>query len=724
MSFIKKYALMIFVLFGFCAFIISEVIFDIAFIKKLDFIAYDSFLALNADERRTSDSTLIVDIDEKSLAQFGQWPWPRYLLGSLISKLAEANASVIALDILLNEKDRSSPARIKADLKKYFLADLDIATLPQDLQDNDINFANAISTAPVVLGAFAQIISNSGENSGGNSRENFTNIDENTSFPKPLGLAVKSAPNSATLENSILKAQILPPLKLFYEKASVGVVNAGFSSDGVLRSVPLLVLGKNGVYASLALRALMLAQGKNTLRLNMDADGVQSVAVGKLKTRLNSDASFNVVFGSSKYRYISASDVLDGKAGRLDGKIVFVGSSAPGLVDIRNTALNSSLAGVEVHANIVDNIIENKSIIEPKWSVGAQVLLVILLFLLSFVLFTFSSALLYLPAVCALLICVLFGSFWLFKEGFFLSPVPSVLALVLYGVAILSFRFYKEERAKKLIKSAFSRYLSPQLVAKIAQKGEVVLGGEQKVVSVLFSDIRGFTSISEKLSAHDMVGLLNAYFTPMSACVKEHFGTMDKFIGDAIMAFWNAPLEVENHAFKALSTAIAMHERLGALNLRLKSEFGVELNIGIGINTGLVHVGNMGSAELLDYTCIGDNVNLASRLEGLCKYYGAGIIISASTAAGCVDKIALKKLDVIRVKGKSEAVEIFTPFTGDSSAWDEAFTLYQKGSFGLAGQAFSALGGEVGARTLCKRSLSLAQNPPQNWDGVWSFESK
>ena len=702
------------------------ILFDAGFLQRLDNATYDAFQRINANGA-SSDVPVIIDIDEKSLAKFGQWPWPRYLLASLVGQLNEYGISAVGLDIIQSESDRSSPELISADLLKYFGVELNINNLPRALQNNDVNFADAIAHSPVVLGAFVEF---------GDYNASTSNIP--SILPKPTGLAQKTPPGAPKPEDTITKtSSIILPLKDFFDVAPIGIVNAKFSSDGIMRSVPLLVNTNGKIYASLALRTLMIALKHKTLRLDSNIDGLASISLGKLKVPINHDGSFYPVFNGKRgtYKYYSASDVIEGlvEPSKLAGRIAFVGSSATGLLDIRSTPLDPVLPGVEVHANLVDNILNSKSILVPTWSDGAQILAMIIVCLMALMFFAFAPAAFYLLIGLVLGLGVFYVSWLSFKGGIFISPAPTALALLICAASILLIRFYKEQKGRRQIKSAFGRYVAPEVVSKIDDSGDL-LAGEHKKVSILFTDVRGFTSISEKLSPVNMVHLLNMYFTPMTACVKEYSGTMDKFVGDALMAFWNAPLDVPQHEKKALQAAIKMQEELDKLRPKIKESFGVDLNIGAGVHTGYVHVGNMGSNDLMDYTCIGDNVNLASRLEGLSKYYGVGIVLSGSVAKACTD-MSFRKLDEIRVKGKSQSIEIFTPLsTGEIKSaandwWHEARMKYVKGEFKEAMQAFKALSikhasYKAGCEIFMKRCEALIKEMPQNWDGVWSFDTK
>lgn len=340
----------------------------------------------------------------------------------------------------------------------------------------------------------------------------------------------------------------------------------------------------------------------------------------------------------------------------------------------------------------------------------------------------------YAPLALAIVGASLWGSWLCFARGLFISPVYAVMATLLVGAVLLPLRFRREQRARRQIKRAFAHYVAPEVVNRIADNGTRALDGESREVSVLFTDVRGFTTISETMEPGRLVRLLNSYFTPMTACVIAREGTLDKFIGDALMAFWNAPLDVPGHQEKAVRAALDMQKTLAELRPRFLQEFGVEVRIGAGIHAGPVQVGNMGSRDLLNYTCIGDTVNLASRLEGLCKRYGAGIVVSSAVTAQCRD-LHFRQLDRIRVKGSTRPLDIFTPLEPcaepDSQAeetWRRALNAYFLGDFAggalLFGRLLAVKPMAAAAQLFLDRCAQLQAHTPVAWEGVWTYDTK
>lgn len=699
----------------------------------IDNKVYDTFLTL-IPKSAVSQDIVIVDIDEKSLADYGQWPWPRYLLAVLAERIASEAPAAIALDILLSEPDRTSPNLIQKNIKKDFELDIQFQGLPDYLYDNDELFAGYIARMPIILGMYV----------------NFTKKhDDNVSFPTGLNFSIVSGENASAPDKNLIKgSNVSAPLKIFSDVAPVGVINAVTDLDGVIRRAPAIIGVKDNdnntvYYANLALRALMVAMENTTPIVKTGVDGIESVRVGQLAIPLEADGSFPILFkGKNKsYKYISASDILAGnyKSEELAGKIVFVGSSAPGLLDIRATPTDEYFTGVEIHAAAVDAMINGDHISVPVWTPGLQFILIVIISVIGAVASGRFSPYLTLPLSFGFLAAIWYGGYTVFKNGIFVSPFFVSIGLILSVFTVIAVRFIYEAHAKKVLRNTFSRYVSPEVVARIAERGFELFAGEEKVVTAIFTDIRGFTSISEKLSPQDMVRLLNSYFAPMTDIIRGNKGTLDKFIGDAIMAFWNAPIEVPGHEALAVGAAITMLERLEEINVKLKEEFGVELRIGAGIHTGSVYVGNMGSSELINYTIIGDNVNLASRLEGLCSKFGVTIVCSSSTKEQCEGLYAFQLIDNIRVKGKTQAISTYFAMnleTGRIRAqelgeYNNSLELYMDGKFDEAKKAFEELIKNYPQsitlqlyQIYASRCVDLQSSPPENWDGVWAFDTK
>jgi adenylate cyclase len=636
--------------------------------------------------------------------------------------------AAIGLDILFAEADRASPERLKAALLRDRGAALNLEGLPQDLRDFDRLMAESLRKSPAVLGFYGS----------------FDGAADDPEIPPSVQIVEQASPGARSLEHSLPSAKnAVLPLPFLRDKAPLGFINVAPDADGVVRKAPLIIRVGDAVLPSLALRTLMLALGNKTLIARSGPYGLESLRAGRLSVPVDAQGALHIPFiGPGKtYSYVSAADVLRRKTPpeALQGRIAFVGTSTPGLLDIRATPFDPVYPGVEIHAAVLDALLAGNAIRVPPWTPAAQILGILVAGLLAALAFGLARPLIYLPVAGALMAAALLVSRYFFARGIFLSPLYVALTVALMGACLVFLRFWQEERQKLILRNAFSRYVSPEIVKRITKLRGNLFAGEERELSILFTDIRGFSGLSEKLSPRQVVLMLNRYFTPMTALVREHSGTLDKFIGDALMAFWNAPLDVPDHPALAVSAALAMQEKLLELNEELQAEFGVTLRIGAGIHTGPAYVGNMGSEELVNYTLIGDNVNLASRLEGLCPQYGVEAVVSGETRAACGERFVFQYLDTLRVKGKSRPVRVYAPLRKETGAarrdellaWEEACARYFQGDFSGAADAFSRLREEFPQRTLyaiyTERAQTLRQNPPQdlkNWDFVWTAAKK
>lgn len=739
-------------------------------LRQTDLRIYDIFLRENAGGE-PSPTPVIIDLDEASLEALGQWPWPRHLVARLVKQLTESGVAAIGFDILLSEPDRTSPVQLQESLRQGFGVDIGFKGLPGYLEDNDTLLAGILQQSPSVLGMYTQ----------------FTK-QATRAVPPDLpvweGIMERAPLGAPPLQDKLLQGEgATLPLPGLRGVVPLGSINVAPDSDGIVRSVPLLTRVGNRIFPSLALRSLMRGLGVSNITLQGGPDGLMAARIGKYSIPVTPSGHFQVPFRGPRgvYPYFRAMDVLQGRVGKedLQGRVVFIGTSAPGLLDIRVTPFDAVYPGVETHAAVVDAILSNRSLQMPAWIPGAQVIAICVLGALGVLAFSLAPASVYMPLLLLFGAGSIWGSWRTFQEGIFISPLYVLLTLVLLAVSLLAVRFWQESKQRRVLRQAFSRYVAPDMVDRIAERGEAVLAGEEREVTLMFTDIRGFTSLSEKLDPAQVVSVLNRYFTPMTAIIRNSGGTVDKFIGDAIMAFWNAPLDVPAHELCAVQSALNMQEALTELNHELASEFGVALRMGIGVHTGKVYVGNMGSAELLDYTCIGDNVNLTSRLEGLCPVYGVGVVVSAASAqrivtqakkgeqgslgesillqtalAGETEETDLQEpilrapekngqsglvfvvLDAIRVKGKTLPVEICTPISAieaeqraeELASFVKARACYLAGDFKEARQAFGKLRQQFPESLLYslyeERSATLAEAPPADWDGVWTFTKK
>lgn len=632
--------------------IVQLYIFQFPLVRQINLRIYDELLK-HSTYSPPSQGIAIVDIDEKSLQTLGQWPWPRYRLAQLLERLDEIGAAAVGLDVLLAEPDRTSPERIQGSLRDDLGLAVTFEGLPRALSDNDAYFAEVLAKKPVVLG---------------------TKLDYTRETP-PLpgqqehGLSsiVMAKADAISPQETIFKAKgLISPLPIFVENASLGMIDVAPDMDGVIRAVPLVSMVGDTLYANLGLRTLLRAIESRQLLLRGDGYGLQEVHIRDLGVSVPVSPSGMAYIpfkgGARTYSYYSAVDVLEGKVGleELSDRIVFIGSSAAGLLDMRATPYTSVYPGVEVHATTVDAVLNQEFICVPAWTPAAQLSAIIATGLLCGFFFSQAGFIVYFGAGGALTAGAVGLSQWLWSQGIFFTPTYIILTVALQVLFLATFRFWLSERQKKRIQTIFGLYVAPEVVDSIVASGKNYFRGEECDITVMFTDIRKFTSIAEKLTPEQVVDLLNCYFTPMTAIIRDTKGTLDKFIGDALMAFWNAPVAVDNHSAVAVEAALRIKESLKSVNRELQKLFGLSLKMGIGLHTGSVYVGNMGSEELIEYTIIGDSVNVASRLESMSSYYGLTIVVSESIRKAAPEAGVYIHIDDVILKGKTEPIAIYT----------------------------------------------------------------
>ncbi|WP_269585623.1 CHASE2 domain-containing protein [Roseibium sp. Sym1] len=604
----------------------------------------------------------IVDIDEASIAEIGQWPWPRTRLAELVRTLTDLGAAAIVFDMVFSEPDRTSPSQLITALDPG--APPELKRLLQGLPDNDRHFADAIASAPVVLG-FA--------------------VTPDPTDGLPLKLAGTSFAGEDPVNFLAPFSHAVTNLERFQEKAS-GIGSFNVSADdkeGIVRRIPLIVSDGNEIYPSLVTEALRVAQGEKGIVIratgssNESATGaaaVTAIKIGALRPPTTAKGELWLYYNADDRhpeRYVSARrlfdpEQLEGLLPAIEGQIVFVGTSAVGLRDIRATPLGEQVPGVSIHAQAAEQIISGQFLSRPDWTFGLEVLA------------TFAAGailILALPVIgsigtavlgAALVGGLVGGSVYLFRvDGLLIDPVYPSLSAVLVFTASTALLYFLSDREKRFVRQAFSQYLSPELVTQLEKAPEqLALGGEIRPMTILFMDIRGFTPISEQLTPEELVSFLNTLLSPLSDAIQAEGGTIDKYIGDSIMAFWNAPLPVPDHAEKACRASLAMLKLVDRLNE--EDAFGFKarnlktqtVQIGIGLNSGEACVGNMGSARRFNYSVIGDAVNVASRIESSCKAVGANLLVSEETRAAAPD-FAYLEAGEIPLKGKSEPIKLF-----------------------------------------------------------------
>jgi adenylate cyclase len=619
-------------------------------IEELRVRTFDTFQVL--DPRvKTAKPVRIVNIDESSLAKYGQWPWPRTLVADLVTSLTRLGAVAIGFDIMFAEPDRLNPVVAAATLRNL---DEETRAKLRALPSNDDILADAMRQSRVALGE--------------------------TGLPYILAELDQALPVTGLAmlgedpQRFMLKFPGLLRSTPVLETAAGGhgLLTIWTERDGIVRRVPVILQAQGVTMPSLSFEMLRLASGSDTILVKTTEAGIASVAVKGFAVPTDANGQLWVHFAPyDPSIYVSAADVLDGnvEAETFAGRLVLIGTSAAGLHDVKTTPVSPVMPGVEIHAQVLEAALTGQLLSQPVWAPLAEFLSAIIL----------GAAVIWvapmfgpisLIAVGGFFATLLVGTSWYYysQQRLLIDFTYPLLSTTAIYVTLIFFSFVREQSQRRQIRSAFGQYLSPALVEQLAQAPEkLVLGGEEREMTIMFSDMRGFTSISESYK-HDPQGLtalMNRFLTPLTNAILERKGTIDKYMGDAIMAFWNAPLDDSEHQINACEAALDMLERVDELNRERKAEAEegghtyIPLNIGVGLNTGTCVVGNMGSDLRFDYSVFGDSVNLASRLEGQSKEYGFPIIVGSGTALAVKDRFAILELDFIMVKGKKEPEVIY-----------------------------------------------------------------
>ncbi len=632
-------------------------------VARLRSLVFDAYQRLSPRVFDPSLPVRVVDIDEDSLKAIGQWPWPRTVLADLVDKLTAGGAVAIGFDIVFPEPDRMSPA----NTLRFWPKSEAVEGLREEIEklpSNDHVFAEAIGKAPVVLGFIAAP-------QGTSIPETKAGFAHGGDDPKLFAPYYSGA--AASLKELQDKAQ------------GSGSLNWIPEHDQIIRRLPMVIRVGDTLYPSFAVDMLRLAQGASTYVVKSsgasgekafgEKTGIAKIRVGDFEVPTEANGQMWLRFTpETKERYLPAWKVLNGEVGAddIEGRILIIGTSAAGLLDLRATPLEASVPGVSLHAQAIEQILQGAFLQRPDFATAAELLYILalgaLIALLIYRLGALGSAVL-----CgAAIVTVIAISWYAFKSfGWLVDPIyPAIALAAIYLVGTIVI-FLRTERERNRVRHAFSHYMAPALVERLANDpSRLKLGGETRDMTLLFSDVRGFTTISEGLDAEELTSFLNSLFTPLSNIILEEQGTIDKFMGDAVMAFWNAPLDDNAHPSHACNAALRMMGEMERLNARWKDEAEAKgrpfkpVRLGIGLNTGICCVGNLGSETRFDYSVIGDNVNVASRLEGQSKTYDVGTVVGQSTTARAPD-FAFLELDLLKVKGKTEATRVFA-LLGDS----------------------------------------------------------
>ena len=681
---------------------------------------------------------VIVDLDDESLAAYGQWPWPRSLLSDLVDNLTAMGAGVIGFDIVFSEADRMSPENLAVALRG--VDDSVRQALTRLPPPNDALFAQSIARSRVVLGQ---------------SMTSRPQVETSTEKARKTQVAELGGDPRRSIYAYTGITRNLPELEA--AAAGIGIFTIKPEFDGIVRRVPMIVRYGDDVYPALTLDMLRVATGQNAIAVKSDHAGINSILIQTAGGGITipTDAAGRTWVNYAPHdrgRYVSAKDVLDGTVpvGRIRGHFVLVGTSAIGLQDLRATPVDDAMPGIEIHAQLLEMIMSDAYIYRPSYAITVELFLLIAMCALMTVMIARVGAAWSLFAGGALVAALLAGSWYLYVEQGVLLGVAyiGVGGFLLYST-LTYLNYVREQAEKNQVRGAFGHYMSPALVEQLAENPEKLqLGGEMKDMTLLFCDVRGFTSISElyKSDPQGLTSLINRFLTPTTDIILARLGTIDKYMGDCIMAFWNAPLDDDDHAGHACESALAMMDCIDELNQTLEAEAEAEdkrfipINVGIGLNSGECCVGNMGSEQRFDYSVLGDDVNLASRLEGQSKTYGIGIVIGENTRQRAPDYATIE-LDLIKVKGKEEAVRIFGLLGEPALCQDPVFQALAErhGAMleadrgqrwaearGLAAEC-RQLDGEIGGLydLYDARFDDYEANPPgDDWDGVFVATSK
>lgn len=718
---------------------------DNHWLNRLDFLFYDTRFnaSLSLSEQ---DSTIpqqgesgetelaehkivILDIDEKSLANEGRWPWSRHKLAELVAVLSEYGAIVVAFDVVFSEPERNPVIEVNQHLRNHKI-DWEIPKSWLEIADGDNNFSRHIKDMDVVLGYFFQ---------------DQVNIQVGQ-LPEP-GYRLTAQQKSSLV--SITKPGYAANLNIFQQPAAgAGFVSTFADADGVIRRSPLVIRHRDSLYPSLSLATVMSYLFVSSIEIETlplgSVEVMTSIAAGGQKARTDVNGQVIIPYRGIQHSfpYISVTDVLQKKIDEtdLEGAIVLVGTSAIGLADLRATPVGTQYPGVEVHANIIRSLLSGEFPYRPEWEAGLT---------LSILVFLGALLSLWLPKLGPVasvmlslftLILIVSGNFYSWHVFRLDLPIASTVLLIMTLTLLnLAYGYFRENASRRLLKGMFNQYVPQAHIERMLEDPEAYqFSGDSQELTVLFADIRSFTTISEHLSAADLKSMLNQYFTPITKIIFDNDGTIDKYVGDMVMAFWGAPIEDEQHARNGILAAIAMQKMTQKISADFISRGLPEIKIGVGLNSGVMNVGDMGSSYRRAYTVLGDAVNLGSRLESITKYYGADILVGERTAELCPD-ILFAFVDRIQVKGKDDPIAVYQPLGIHSDVSEEkkvelkrfelAYSDYLKQSWEEALEKFELLKSNHPEAKIYQVYIDRIQGLreqvlTQNWDGVFRHTSK
>jgi len=713
---------------------VSLRVWDPGIVAEVRLKAFDIYQELHPRDYQQMP-VAIVDIDEASLAKYGQWPWPRTRLAMLVDRLTEAGAAAIAFDIVFPEADRTSPDLLADSIEHI---DEDTRAALRALPNNDTVFADSIARSRVVVGQSAYHAALPVDGSQPPVQSPFALVGGD---PVPF---ISRFPgiirNIAPLEHAASGRGMFTIIPEF---------------DGLVRRVPLIASAGGRLTSALVVELLRVATGGDATIVRTGRAGVESLVVGGVQIPTDQFGQVWIHFTQARpSSFISAADALQSTdlSSKVGGRLVLIGTSATGLLDMKATPAGA-MAGVEVHAQLLETIMGKAALERPVWTTLAEVAFTIIVGAILIYLIPLRGAMeVFLLGGCVAAAALVISWYFFVSERILIDVTFPLTVLWIIYLSLVFVNYLREEGKRKQIRSAFGQYLSPKLIDQLTKSPEkLVLGGETKDMTIMFSDVRDFTAISEryKESPQELTRLINRILSPLSHAVTNHRGTIDKYMGDNIMAFWNAPLPDSEHAINACFAALEMIKTLEKIDDERRKEAEVEgiefvrLRMGIGINSGTCVVGNMGSDMRFDYTVLGDTVNLASRLEGQSKNYGRPIVIGEQTARLVDNAFALLELDFIRVKGKAEPERIFTilgtaglleqpVYRAVREATRELLESYRRREWDTARQILQQSCNSFAALDLMDFHALYQQRveefslrpPPPEWDGAYVAQSK
>ena len=689
------------------------------------------------------DQIVIVDIDEASQVELGQWPWPRDTLATIVNNLFDNyGIRVLGFDALFAEAEETSAERLIAKLAASDIAQQpDVMAKLEELQeslDSNIRFTEALIARDVVTGfVFKDSLSENEPEATGSLPAPIIREIEIASVTVPFVQAAGYAGNLRDLQDNAANGG-------FFDAPLI-------DSDGVFRRAPLIQQYRGDLYPSLALAVARIAMGSPPVGLNFASNSadrlsgieLESFRLGDNAIPVNQQVAVFIPFRGPQgsFRFVSAKDVykLETPTELLSDKIVLLGASAAGLLDLRSTPVGQRYIGVEAHANLIAGLLDGTIRQQPAYSDGLELSLLALIGILTVAVLPRLAPLSALIFVVGILLASMAGNMWMWISLGLVVPIASLLSYTLIAALLqINYGFFIESRNKRHLSRIFGQYIPPSLVEEMDESGEEVsLEGESRQMSVLFSDVRGFTTISEGLDARELTQLMNEFLTPFTGIIQNQRGTIDKYMGDCVMAFWGAPLADEDHARHAVMAGMQMTEAVRKLDEPFKQKGWPPIRVGVGVSSGEMNVGNMGSEFRIAYTVMGDVVNLGSRLEGITKQYGVDMIISEGTRALIPDFVC-REIDLVRVKGKREPVAIFDPIGTAESVAAEQHSLVDE--FAVAVAAYRGQDWDAAEEILLKlkeQSDEVLYNvyldriksfrgepPPPDWDGVFEHQTK